>query len=112
MGISLEIIYRTNLLGVLKLFSSSIAFFIFAFCFKRQSHLPAFKYLKLYALTMGLWDLLEGLFYLVPDHKHLPLIAQLFYMVIPFASSTFFYFCFAYAFPYKEKLIKNSMSSW
>ena len=34
MGISLEIIYRTNLLGVLKPFSSSIAFFIFAFCFK------------------------------------------------------------------------------
>lgn len=107
MNLTLDVLYKSNLLGVFKLFSATVAFFIFAFCSKRQFHIPAFKYLKLFALTMGLWDMLEGIFYLTPNTSHLPFIALLFYLVIPFTSLTFFYYCFTYVFPNKRKLLRK-----
>ena len=107
MEVSLEIMYQTSLLGFFKIFSSMTAFLIFAFSVQKRGHLLAFKYLKFVALALGLWDLLEGIFYLTPNTSHLPFIALLFYTVIPFTSLSFFFFCFAYVFPNSEKLMKK-----
>ena len=107
MEVSLEIMYQTSLLGFFKIFSSMTAFLIFAFSVQKRGHLLAFKYLKFVALALGLWDLLEGIFYLTPNTSQLPFIALLFYIVIPFTSLSFFFFCFAYVFPNSEKLMKK-----
>ena len=107
MDVSLEIMYQTSLLGFFKIFSSMTAFLIFAFSVQKRGHLLAFKYLKFVALALGLWDLLEGIFYLTPNTNLLPFIALLFYIVIPFTSLSFFFFCFTYVFPNSERLMKK-----
>lgn len=99
--------YVTFLFGLIRLL---IAFYIFFLVgIKRQNsiYLPYRGYHRTFLFFLGLWSLIMAVYFLYPGTVLLPRILSLVYVVLPFISLTYFYFCFTYTFHKKIHWMKH-----
>ena len=99
--------YVTFLFGLIRLL---IAFYIFFLVgIKRQNsiYLPYRGYHRAFLFFSGLWSLIMAVYFLYPGTVLLPRILSLVYVVLPFISLTYFYFCFTYTFHKKIHWMKH-----
>lgn len=84
------------------------ALIIFLMCSRRStSYVPAFKYLKLFAIVMGLWGFASAAFFIYPETNLLPVISPLIYATISFGGPAFLFFSFAYTLPHRLRWMKH-----
>lgn len=81
---------------------------IFLMCSRRRhSYIPAFKYLKLFTIAMGLWGFASAAFFIYPETAPLPYISPFIYATISFGGPLFLLFSFAYSLPHKLYKMKH-----
>ena len=103
---SFSLNYVTLLYGVSRLLVAFYAFFLVGIKGEKTVDLPFRGFQRAFLLSLGLWELTRAMFFLYPGTILLPRFMSFIYVVVPFTSLTYFYFCFAYTFPQKIHLMK------
>lgn len=103
---SFSLNYVTLLYGVSRLLVAFYAFFLVGIKGEKTVDLPFRGFQRAFLLSVGLWELTRAMFFLYPGTILLPRFMSFIYVVVPFTSLTYFYFCFAYTFPQKIHLMK------
>ena len=99
--------YLTALQGALRGIVAFCGLLLYVLGKTRQYHIPAFKYLQNFIAVMSIWGFFGGVFFICPYIDLLPYISPFIYASITFSGSFFLLFCVAYAYPYKEALLKK-----
>lgn len=103
---SFSLNYITLLYGVIRLIIAFYAFFLVGLKGQNTVALPYRGFQRAFLLSLGLWELARAMSFLYPGTELLPRFISFIYVVIPFTSLTYFYFCFVYTFPQKIHLMK------
>ncbi len=98
--------YLTALQGALRAIVALCSLILFVLSKNRPSYVPAFKYLRRFIGTIGIWGFFSSIFFFCPNLNLLPFISPWIYVSMGFAGPSFMKFCFAYAQPHKESLTK------
>lgn len=103
-----QVQYLTALQGSMRALVALCALIIFLLCSRRSnSYVPAFKYLKSFAIVMGLWGFTSAAFFIYPETNLLPAIRPLIYATIAFGGPAFLFFSFAYTLPHRLHWMKR-----
>lgn len=98
--------YLTALQGALRAIVALCALMLFVLSKNRPTYIPAFKYLRRFISIIGIWGFCCTIYFFCPYQKLLPFISPWIYVSIGFAGPAFMTFCFAYAQPHKQSILK------
>lgn len=98
--------FITFIYGTARILVSLICTAVFGLACRRRTCIPALKYFKFFTISVSLWELFVGLYYITGNIQLLPALTYLMYGILPFTTVFAFYFSFAYTFPRKIHLMK------
>ena len=98
--------YLTALQGSLRAIVALCALILFVLSKNRPTYTLAFKYLRRFISIIGIWGFCCFIYFFCPYQRLLPYISPWIYVSIGFAGPAFMTFCFAYAQPHKQSILK------